>query len=61
MTTIHYLAPDALLELKSSSRRDKDILDVAALRALMSGTEIARGVDLHGLTPAPGSVDPEAT
>ena len=51
--SIGYLSPEALIELKSPSDRDKDRLDVSALRALLAGATVPGAVDLAGLTPPP--------
>ena len=51
---IRYLAPEALIELKSQSMRDKDKLDVAALRAILEGAADPDIADLARLTPRPG-------
>jgi hypothetical protein len=48
---IPYLAPESLIELKSLSTRDKDRLDVAALRQIMAGAALPDAADLVGLTP----------
>jgi hypothetical protein len=49
--SIRYLSPQALIELKSPSIREKDQLDVASLRRIVAG-EIAPGIaDLDRLTP----------
>lgn len=48
-TPIRYLAPEALIELKSPSSREKDRLDVAALRDLLAGRQ-PQPVDLTQLT-----------
>jgi len=55
---IPYLAPESLIELKSLSLRDKDRLDVAALRQIMAGEALPGAVDLVDLTP-PSDVSPE--
>ncbi len=56
--SIRYLSPQALIELKSGSDRDKDRLDVAALRAILAGTALPDAVDLVRLTP-PANKNPE--
>ncbi|MEI9893187.1 MAG: nucleotidyltransferase [Chthoniobacter sp.] len=56
--TIRYLSPEALIELKSSSDRDKDKLDVSALRALADGAALPIAADLVRLTP-PSDTTPE--
>ena len=48
---IRFLAPAALIELKSQSTREKDQIDVAALRRLLSGAQPADRADLSALTP----------
>ncbi len=53
---ICYLAPQALIELKSASHREKDQLDVAALRQLLAGSE-SEAVDLQKLTPPEAAPD----
>jgi hypothetical protein len=52
---IRYLAPEALIELKSPSARDKDQLDVSALRAIIGGDASANIADLVKLTPPPNA------
>jgi hypothetical protein len=52
---IRYLAPEALIELKSQSIRDKDKLDVTALRAILAGTADPDVADLARLTPPPSA------
>ncbi|MEP6668394.1 MAG: nucleotidyltransferase [Chthoniobacter sp.] len=49
--TVRFLDPEALIELKASSDRDKDKLDVSALRALIDGSVPPNVVDLVELTP----------
>jgi hypothetical protein len=49
--TIRYLSPNALIELKGPSSREKDQLDVAVLRRLLAGEETATPADLKTLTP----------
>jgi hypothetical protein len=49
-TPIRYLAPEALIELKSPSPREKDRCDVAALREMLAGRE-PQTADLARLTP----------
>jgi hypothetical protein len=56
-TTIWYLAPESLIELKAPSRREKDRLDVAALREILAGTTSRERVDLIHLTPPPEPSD----
>jgi hypothetical protein len=51
---VRYLAPEALLELKADSTRDKDRLDVSALREILAGRGSAGSVDLVELTPSTG-------
>jgi len=53
--TIRYLAPEALIELKSPSGRDKDKLDVSALRAIAGGVVSASIANLVKLTPPPNA------
>lgn len=48
---IRYLSPAALIELKAESDRDKDRLDVAALRAIIVGVASPDVVNLVQLTP----------
>jgi hypothetical protein len=48
---VRYLAPEALIELKSASIRDKDRLDVAALREVIAGAVPPSGANLEELTP----------
>ena len=50
-TVVRYLAPAALIELKSESSREKDQLDVAVLRRILSGEEFPEAADLEQLTP----------
>ncbi|HEY3897870.1 MAG TPA: hypothetical protein VGM54_04605 [Chthoniobacter sp.] len=56
---VRYLSPEALIELKSQSMRDKDKLDVAALRAILEGAADPDLADLVRLTPPP-STTPES-
>ena len=56
--TIRYLAPEALIELKSPSDRDKDRLDVSALRAVTAGIFAPNVADLVKLTPPPSTTNP---
>lgn len=58
--SIRYLGPEALVELKSASHREKDRLDVSALRAIMTGVASLDAVDLAKLTP-PAGASPEDT
>jgi hypothetical protein len=51
---VRYLAPESLIELKSASVREKDQLDVAALREVIGGATISRSADLVELTPPAG-------
>ena len=53
-TVIRYLAPPALIELKSESSREKDQLDVSVLRRILSGAEAPDSADLARLTPPEG-------
>ena len=57
---ILYLAPESLIELKSLSVRDKDRLDVAALREIMSGKAPPSPADLVELTPRSDSQPEDA-
>jgi len=50
---VRYLGPEALIELKSASTREKDQLDVASLRAIIAGASLTDTVDLVDLTPPP--------
>ena len=50
-TAVRYLAPAALIELKGGSSREKDQLDVAVLRRILSGEEVPGTTDLTRLTP----------
>jgi hypothetical protein len=50
--TVRYLDPMALIELKSASDREKDHLDVAALRRIIAGTSQSDAVNLVELTPS---------
>ncbi len=50
-TVVRYLAPAALIELKSASSREKDQLDVAVLRRILSGEASRDAADLSRLTP----------
>ncbi len=56
--TVCYLDPHALIELKSASVREKDQLDVAALRELVSGNVSVQIPNLVDLTP-PSDTPPE--
>lgn len=53
-TRICFLSPSALIKLKSESSREKDQLDVAALRRLLAGEEAPTPVNLSKLAPYPG-------
>ena len=57
---IRYLAPESLIELKSLSTRDKDRLDVVALRQIIAGEAAPGRADLADLTP-PSEAAPEAS
>jgi hypothetical protein len=57
---VRYLAPEALIELKSASLREKDKLDVAALRDLLVGAVSSEDVNLVELTPAPDTPSAES-
>lgn len=50
---IRYLAPESLIELKSTSSREKDRLDVAALRQIIAGDTAPAEAELAALTPPP--------
>ena len=50
-TVVRYLAPAALIELKGASSREKDQLDVAVLRRILSGEASREAADLSRLTP----------
>lgn len=54
--TVRFLDPKALIELKSVSTRDKDRLDVSALRELMGDPATNPQVNLVELTPSPGAL-----
>jgi hypothetical protein len=51
--SIRYLAPQALIDLKAPSIREKDQLDVATLRRIIAGETAPGVVDLDRLTPEP--------
>ncbi len=55
---VRYLDPEALIALKAPSSREKDRLDVAALRELMTGAAPTGVANLVNLTPAP-KAEPE--
>ena len=57
---VHYLAPESLIELKSASKREKDRLDVAALREIIAGAAMPGSADLVELTPPAGAAPEEA-
>ena len=48
---VRYLAPESLIELKSPSAREKDHLDVIALREVIAGAAIPDRTNLAELTP----------
>jgi hypothetical protein len=50
---VRYLGPEALLELKADSTREKDRLDVSALREILAGAGRPDSVNLAELTPRP--------
>ncbi|HYR57361.1 MAG TPA: hypothetical protein VEO95_01980 [Chthoniobacteraceae bacterium] len=49
--TVRYLSSEALIELKSRSPREKDQLDVAALRRIIAGEERPEPPNLTRLAP----------
>ena len=49
--SIRYLSPQALIDLKSPSTREKDQLDVAILRRIIAGEAVPGVADLTRLTP----------
>ena len=55
---VRYLAPESLIELKSASPREKDRLDVAALREIIAGAASPSAANLEKLTP-PASSRPD--
>jgi hypothetical protein len=57
---VRYLGPEALIELKSASTREKDQLDVASLREIIAGASLVGVVDLVGLTPPPDLSPPDS-
>ena len=57
---VRYLAPESLLELKSASRREKDRLDVAALREIIAGAARPSPTNLQELTPPASSTPDES-
>ncbi len=57
--TIRYLAPTALIELKGESSREKDQLDVAVLRRILTGEEAPAATDLVRLTPPETDMPPD--
>ena len=59
-TTVRYLAPAALIELKGESSREKDQLDAAVLRRILAGAEVPVVPDLTTLTP-PSDLPPAAS
>lgn len=48
---VRYLSPEALIELKSASSREKDQWDVAALRRIVAGNGPGGAADLKAWTP----------
>lgn len=59
-SVIRFLDPHALIELKGASTRDKDRLDVSALRELMNKPGAEQPVNLVELTPPIGEVPEES-
>lgn len=49
--SVRYLSPEALIALKSPSKREKDLLDVATLRRIIAGETTPGQADLIRLTP----------
>jgi hypothetical protein len=58
-TVLRYLAPESLIDLKSTSERDKDRLDVVALREIIAGAALPGSANLEELTPPAGSTPEE--
>ena len=58
-TAVRYLAPAALIELKGESSREKDQLDVAVLRRILTGEEAPAAADLVHLTPPETATPPD--
>jgi hypothetical protein len=58
-TVVRYLAPESLIDLKSTSERDKDRLDVVALREIIAGAALPGSANLEELTPPAGSTPEE--
>lgn len=52
--------PESLIELKSASAREKDRLDVAALREIIAGAALPGSANLEELTPPAGSTPEES-
>ena len=57
---VRYLAPESLIELKSASAREKDRLDVAALREIIAGAALPSSANLEELTPPASSTPDES-
>ena len=57
---VRYLAPESLIELKSASAREKDRLDVAALREIIAGAARPSSANLEELTPPASSTPDES-
>lgn len=53
---VRYLSPESLIALKSASEREKDRLDVAALREILAGASLDSVANLASLTPPPNAV-----
>ena len=57
---VRYLAPESLIELKSASAREKDRLDIVALREIIAGAALPGSANLEELTPPVGSTAEES-
>jgi hypothetical protein len=49
-----------LIEVKSASAREKDRLDVAALREIIAGAALPDSANLEEVTPPAGSIPEES-
>lgn len=58
--TLRFLAPAALIELKSESHREKDQLDVAALHRILADESAATPIGLRDLSPE-GAAEEDAS
>ena len=57
---VRYLAPESLIELTSASAREKDRLDVAAMREIVAGAALPGTANLEELTSPTASIPDES-